>query len=273
MKRRDFFAASALAGMAFGGVARAHDSDDSGKEYLELRTYDFETLEQLAAFAKFSVGAAIPALNRAGVKPVGLYRFFSDDNQKDIKRNRVDPDDYLHKLYVLLPHKSLDSVATLMDKLTEDDEFCNAGEEILMAMKSEPAYSRFESSLLLAFDGMPKLEVPSNKETRVLQLRIYESHSIERHLKKVAMFNEGGEIPIFRRTGLNPVFFGQALIGSKMPNLTYMLGFDDVAAMEAGWAAFSKDPGWIELRQDEQYKDTVSNITNLVLRAVAGSQI
>ena len=273
MKRREFFAASALAGMAFGGVARADDSDDSGKEYLELRTYDFETLEQLAAFAKFSDDVAIPALNRAGVKPVGLYRFFSDDNQQDIQRNRIDPEDYTHKLFGLLPHKTLESVATLMDRMGRDEEFLSAGEQVLMTPKSEPAYSRFESSLLLAFDGMPKLEVPSDKETRVLQLRIYESHSIERHVKKVAMFNEGGEIAVFRKTGLNPVFFGQAVIGSKLPNLTYILGFDDMEAKEAGWATFSKDPGWIALRQDEQYKNTVSNITNLLLRPVAGSQI
>jgi hypothetical protein len=273
MKRRDFFAASALAGMAFGGVARAADSGDSGKEYLELRTYDFETPEQLEAFAKFCVDAATPALNRAGVKPVGLYRFFADDNKKEIERNKVDPENYLRKLFVLLPHKSLESVATLIDRMGEDEAFLSAGEQILMAPKDAPAYSRFESSLLLAFDGMPKLEVPSNKDTRVLQLRIYESHSIERHVKKVAMFNEGGEIAIFRKTGLNPVFFGQTLIGSKLPNLTYMLGFDDVEALEAGWAAFMAHPDWDALKKDEQYKDTVSNITNLILRPVPGSQI
>jgi hypothetical protein len=49
------------------------------------------------------------------------------------------------------------------------------------------------------------------------------------------MFNEGGEIAIFRRTGLAPVFFGEALVGSKIPNLTYMLGFDDMEALEKGW--------------------------------------
>ena len=42
------------------------------------------------------------------------------------------------------------------------------------------------------------------------------------------MFNEA-EIGIFTRTGLAPVFFGDTLIGHRMPSLTYMLTFEDVA--------------------------------------------
>jgi len=37
-------------------------------------------------------------------------------------------------------------------------------------------------------------------------------------------------IAIFRRAGLQPVFFGETLIGAKMPNLTYMLVFENMAA-------------------------------------------
>jgi hypothetical protein len=87
------------------------------------------------------------------------------------------------------------------------------------------------------------------------------------------MFNQGGEIEIFRKAGLKPVFFGQALIGSKLPNLTYMVGFDDMEALEAGWKAFMAHPDWNALKNDEQYKDTVSNITNWILRPTAASEI
>jgi len=72
---------------------------------------------------------------------------------------------------------------------------------------------------------------------------------------------------------LKPVFFGESLIGSKLPNLTYMLGFDDEEALKTGWDNFLSDPGWDALKKDPQYKDTVSNITNLLLRPVACSQI
>ncbi|HUT13749.1 MAG TPA: NIPSNAP family protein, partial [Thermoguttaceae bacterium] len=74
-------------------------------------------------------------------------------------------------------------------------------------------------------------------------------------------------------TGMPPVFFGQTLIGAKMPNLTYMLGFDDIAAKEKGWATFMADPRWNKLKNDPAYKDTVSAITNIMLRPADCSQI
>jgi len=145
--------------------------------------------------------------------------------------------------------------------------------ESLDAPKSDPAFLRYESSLMLAFDRVPQVEVPTRADSRLLQLRIYESHSTERAIKKIEMFGEGGELEIFRRCGMNPVFFGQSLIGSKLPNLTYMLSFASKEAMEKAWAAFGRDPAWLKLRKDETYKDTVSNVTNLILRPAASSQI
>jgi hypothetical protein len=126
---------------------------------------------------------------------------------------------------------------------------------------------------MVGFDAAPRVEVPTKAASRVLQLRIYESHNDERALKKIEMFNEGGEIAIFRRSGLNIVFFGQALVGSKLPNLTYLLSFENDAAMKAAWDKFGQDPAWKSLREDEAYKDTVSTITNLVLRPTPSSQI
>ena len=87
------------------------------------------------------------------------------------------------------------------------------------------------------------------------------------------MFNEGGEIDIFRKTGLRPVFFGETLIGQRLPNLTYMLAFENLAARDKHWEIFQNDPEWKELRADKQYADTVSNITDIILQPVSYSQI
>jgi hypothetical protein len=70
-----------------------------------------------------------------------------------------------------------------------------------------------------------------------------------------------------------PVVFGQALVGAKLPNLTYMLAFDDMEAKEKGWAAFINSPEWDKLKRDPQYADTVSRITNIMLHPACGSQI
>ena len=259
MKRREFIAASCLAGLApVGAACAAAEEGSAGKELYELRLYHLEPGDKQKLFDDFLKQAAIPALNRLGIGPVGVFRMMEGD----------DPN-----FYVLLPHKCCESFMTLTDKLAADDQFVEAGDAFLSAAKSDPAFKRFESSLLLAFDGYPKLTVPSDKDSRVMQLRIYESHNTERAQKKIEMFNQGGEIEIFHRVALNPVFFGQALIGSQLPNLTYMLGFDDEKALADAWDAFRADPGWLELKKDESYKDTVSNITNLLLRPASSSQI
>jgi hypothetical protein len=106
----------------------------------------------------------------------------------------------------------------------------------------------------------------------MFELRTYESHSDRAALNKLAMFN-AGEVPIFRRTGLTPVFFGETVVGEKMPSLTYMLTFADMPARDAAWAAFSKDPDWKTLSADPQYKENVSAISDIILRPTPYSQI
>jgi hypothetical protein len=259
MKRRDFLAASCVAGLgplAAGAMAEAAEAG-TVRELYELRLYRIKSPEKQAVVEQFLAKAAVPAWNRLGIEPVGVFRFQEES-----------PD-----LYVLLPHKSPRTLLTEAARLMADRQFVKAGAPVLEAPVSDPAYERIESSLLLAFEQAPGLERPSEKDTRVFQLRTYESANLLKARKKIEMFNRGGEIDIFRRVGMNPVFFGQALVGNKMPNLTYMLGFDDADALEKGWAAFRDDPAWLKLKADPQYADTVSNITNILLRPAACSQV
>jgi len=143
---------------------------------------------------------------------------------------------------------------------------------VLMVHKSLDTVMNSASMLMVAFKGLPQLRVPE-KKSRIFELRTYESHSIKASKKKIEMFNEGGEIKVFLKTGLEPVFFGETLIGPKMPNLTYMLVFDDMADRDAKWKVFGGDPEWKKLRNNPEYKDTVSNITDIILRPTGYSQI
>ena len=101
----------------------------------------------------------------------------------------------------------------------------------------------------------------------------YESHNEQAGKKKVEMFNAGGEIAIFRKTGLRPVFFGESLTGPRLPNLVYMLSFEDMQARDKSWETFRIDTEWKKLSANSVYKDTVSNITDIILRPTAYSQI
>ncbi len=112
------------------------------------------------------------------------------------------------------------------------------------------------------------------KKARIFELRTYESHSYKANQQKIEKFNTA-EIAIFRRTGLQPVFFGQTMIGSRLPNLTYMLLHEDMAAHDRAWAAFGADPEWQKVRNAPGSKDSdiVSSISNLFLKPAAYSQI
>jgi hypothetical protein len=89
------------------------------------------------------------------------------------------------------------------------------------------------------------------------------------------MFAEMGEIDIFKRVGLSPVFFSRTLAGARMPSLVYMLTHENLAARDKNWSGFSGDPEWRKLAQTPGFTDPeiVSNITTILLRPAAYSQI
>jgi hypothetical protein len=175
---------------------------------------------------------------------------------------------------VLVVHPTGESAAKLAAKLTADAEYLKAGKEFLEAKAADPVYTRIESSLLGAIEGMPKLAQPDVSKARLLNLRIYESHNERANAKKIEMFNTG-ELAIFQRDGLTPVLFGQALVGSALPNLTYLLVFPDDDARKAAWDKFRADPEWLKLKSMPEYadKEIVSKITNVLLTPAKYSEV
>jgi len=266
MKRRAFLKSSITAagvGTLAGAFDAAAADAPTAREYYELRLYHLRRGPKQKLFDDFYKDAAIPALNRAGVGPVGVFSVMTGPDSPT--------------MYVLMPHKSLESFAAANEAVRADAEYQKAGEAFINAPPTDPSYIRVESSLMVAFTGIPKLEVPAGaagNKPRMFELRTYENHSKKANKKKVEMFNNG-EIGIFRRLGLQPVFFGETLIGTKLPNLTYMLVFDNMAAHDKNWGAFGSDPEWKKLSTTPGYTDPeiVTNISNVFLRPTAYSQI
>jgi len=63
-------------------------------------------------------------------------------------------------------------------RLAADADYQQAAAEFLNAPKSNPAYVRFESSLLVAFDGMKRMSLPpADQKPNVFELRTYLSSS------------------------------------------------------------------------------------------------
>jgi hypothetical protein len=181
-------------------------------------------------------------------------------------------------VFVLAPFVTPAAVFSLEGALEKDEQYAAAGAAYVNATAADPAYVRQEVSLLSAFPQMPKVQVPAAtaaKGPRLFELRTYESASERAHRMKVKMFAEMGEIDIFRRVGLTPVFFARTAAGPRMPSLVYMLVHENMAAREKSWDGFRNDAEWKKLRSTAGYADAeiVSNITTVLLRPTGYSQI
>jgi hypothetical protein len=268
LERRRFLNSLAASALAIGGSktilgAQQDAVAGGGREYYELRRYHLISGPQQKLTESFLAEAFIPALNRHGMKPIGVFNLYLGPETPAV--------------YVLIPSRSADALVNLELTLGKDEEYWKAGAKFLQAPAKEPAYERVESSLMIAFEGWPKLKMPpasAEHGARVFQLRTYESPSSHDHRVKVEMFHNG-EFEIFEKAGFWNVFFGDTLIGPRLPNLTYMLSFPDLAEMNAKWKAFSSDPDWKKLSGSSKfnYESIVSNISNLILNPASCSQI
>lgn len=258
MERRAFVGASVAAVCSAASPTNA-DSKIASTELYELRSYTLKPAKR-AALDEYLSKAYMPALRRFGVGPVGVFA--------------EAPDNDLIRVFVLVVHKSAETVATLPVKLADDEEYRKAAAAYLGAKADDPVYVRIESSLLSAIAGMPRLVKPDATKPRLLNLRVYESHNERAAAKKVEMF-EKGELAIFKRVGLTPVFFASSVVGSAMPNLTYLLVFPDEPGRKAAWDKFRADEEWVKLKSVPEYadKEIVSKITNRVLAPTAYSEI
>ena len=114
----------------------------------------------------------------------------------------------------------------------------------------------------------------AKKEKRIYHLRQYVSPTNMDHIRKVTMFHHG-EFGIFAKAGAAGVFYADALIGPRLPSLTYMLSFPDVAA-SSRLGQVPRRPGLEETIRRSAVQagpPTVSNVTSIVLNPLACSQV
>lgn len=267
MKRRDLVKSSvgAAVGTALGHAEQAAAQEQKRPQLLELRLYRLRIGPMVARFNEYAKSVLVPSLNRVGVKPVGAFTVSIGPNSPTV--------------YLLLPHPNADSVARLDAGLLESDAEYRKGAATVRALTpADPLLIRIESSLMQAFDTLPEVVAPKGAAAapaRVFELRTYESHNRVATRKKIEMFEKGGEIAIFRRLGMAPVFFGRDIIGTRLPSLTYMLVFPDMAARDKSWADFGADPEWVKLRSTPGYgnAEILSGISVALLRPTDYSQL
>lgn len=226
-------------------------SKKPGKEIYRLQVYHFNSPSQQKDLDNYFQNALLPALHRAGIKTVGVFKSWANDTASD------------KLIYVLTPLKSMGMLEKLPRQLQKDQEYVSAAAPYLNSDFKHPAYSRVETILLSAFPLAPQLALPrlkAAKNERVYELRSYESATEQKFQNKVKMFNEGGEIDLFRRLDFNAIFYGSVIAGSRMPNLMYLTSFESREDREEHWKKFTNDEFWKKLSSMPEYQNNVSHI-------------
>lgn len=226
------------------------------ESFYQLKIYSYENESQEQRMDDFLKKAYLPALHRAGIPRVGVFKPIDDETESG------------KRIYVLLPLKSLDKFESLPGRLSEDSQFQADGKDYLNAAYDNPPYKRFESILLKAFKGMPEPGLPEHSTPpaeRVYELRSYQGATEKIFQNKVEMFNEGGEISLFKKLGFNAVFYGEVISGATMPNLMYMTTFSNVASQKEHWNAFGSHPDWKIMKEDPKYQNNVSGMEIFLL--------
>jgi len=218
------------------------------RSFYQLTIYHIKDKMQEERLDKYLSEAFIPAVHRQGIKTVGVFKTANIDTAT-VKR-----------IYVFIPYRSLKQLHSLLQTLDKDPLLAEKGSDYVNAKFNEAPYLRKESIIMQAFSGMPTLKkpvfnVPNNQ--RIYELRSYESATEKLYLNKVQMFNED-EIEIFERIGSQPIFFGEVLAGSKMPNLMYMTAYSDKASRDAHWKIFGNDPTWKRIVNLPKYKNNMT---------------
>ncbi len=237
-------------------------SGKSSREFYEIKLYHFTTTAQEEILDQYLSEAYIPALHKAGVKSIGAFKPLGNDTAAD------------KRLYVLIPLRSMEQLLTLPQQLQKDAGYTSAAKAYADAVYNNSPYTRMESIILRAFRLAPQSAIPrlkSSKEERVYELRSYESPTEKLYWNKVQMFNEGGEISLFKRLGFNAVFYGEVIAGSRMPNLMYMTSFENLADRNAHWQTFRDDAEWKQLSAKPEYKNNVSGNETILTRPTAYS--
>jgi hypothetical protein len=224
----------------------------------QIRIYHLKNDAEVNATDHFLQAAFLPALHRFGIKNIGVFKPIANDTST------------VKFIYVLIPFSSADQWKKINDRLSSDAVFKSSAKDFLNADAKNPGFERMESILLEPFSAHPDLTLPKQKSAeRVFELRSYESPTEGLFEKKVAMFNTGGEIPIFNRLGFNPVFYGKVISGSRMPNLMYMPVFDNVQQKNEGWKRFGSDTTWkrISTIPENQNDVNVNHIDSIMMHS------
>ncbi len=221
-----------------------------------LEQYYFKNGTQPGRFDEYVTKAALPLLSKIHSGPKIFLTALAAP--------------HMPQTAVIMGFQSVDELWGVREKVMADTELAKALET--WESHTEQPYEHFSTALLEAAPYCPDV-VPDpepRKVPRIFELRTYHSPTW-RQLTALHERFAGSEIKIFHRVGVNPIMYTSTILGPNMPNLTYVIPFENLAAREKAWDAFGTDPEWIKVRKESTDKHgQISSVIQISLYRATG---
>jgi hypothetical protein len=228
------------------------------REFYLIQIYHCSNLNQINGIDAYLKNTYLPYLHKTGIKKVGVFAPIDNDTATD------------KRIYLWLPMASLnvldqlDQAVEKLDPMTKNDLV-----DLENADGSLP-YNRVERIITKSFIDQPTYVKESSltkSPERIYEYRSYESPTENMHLRKVHMFNQGGEVVLFKRLNFNAIFYSKAIAGPRMPNLIYMTSFNNMDDRNEHWKAFSASPEWKSISNMPKYMNSVNRNETVLMYA------
>jgi len=246
-----------------GMLAAARPAGAAGEKrtgFYVLETFYLQQGAQVPRMHDYFSRLALPALQR--VHYTGPVIFLE---------SLVAP--HMPQMIAVYGFQSLEDMWSVHTRINQDPEMMKNLEQW---DSGDAPFEHVSNTLLQAADYSPEIVAPPEppKTPRLFELRVYHSPTW-RQLKALHERFAGPEIQIFHRVGVNPVLYSSTLFGANMPNLTYLIPFENLAAREKAWEAFAADPEWIKVRKEsiEKHGQMSSIIQISLFKATAYSPV
>lgn len=226
-------------------------------DYYLVKVYHCSHLEQVRQIEEYVGNTLIPFLKKNSIKHVGVFLPIANDTAVN------------KRLMVWAPLTNLSVLKQIETSFGGLDPYGDNPLIGLDSLNKKPPYTRLETMLAMAFRDHPTYAVKSSFEKspeNIYEFRSYESSTEALHLNKVHMFNQGGEINIFKNLDFNAIFYGRVIVGAHMPNLIYMTSFKNIQERNDRWNRFREDPSWKKLSKLPQYAGNVSRNETILLK-------
>ena len=231
---------------------------EPARDYYLIQVYHCTTSKQIENIDAFLKNTFLPYLHQNGIEKVGVFAPVDNDTATD------------KRLYVWVPFKNIQKLDELDQKIEALDPM---GTDAIIHLENADGslpYTRIEKIITRAFKFQPQYVTKSTltkSSSRVYEYRSYESPTEAMHLKKVHMFNEGGEVTLFESLNFNAIFYSKVIAGSSMPNLIYMTSFNNMEDRDAHWKSFEEAPLWKKISAAPEYLNTVNRNETVLMSA------